>query len=83
MEAWSHKVFRDKPGVYIEEKWRNSKPLSSANVFPDKLQDFEGSTLIGVTFEHAPAIMKIGVSEDGKPMYDGEYYIFIEILGIY
>ena len=73
MEAWSHKVFRDKKGVYIEEKWRNSKPVKSVNVFPNKLDDFEGSTLIGVTFEHAPAIMKHGADENGRALYDGKF----------
>ena len=71
-EAWSHHVFRDDLAepVFLAQRWSRGRPLRRNQLFPDKLDDFHGSQLVAVTFEHAPSIVEVP-GGDGYH-YDGE-----------
>ncbi|XP_069942931.1 ionotropic receptor 21a-like [Cherax quadricarinatus] len=71
-KLWSHRVFQEgkQERVYLVDGWRVGSQQRPAHIFPDKLNDFRGSELRAVTFEHAPSIVQLQDTSGGHH-YDG------------
>lgn len=71
-EVWSHHLFQGNATdpVYLLERWQKGRAQRYANLFPDKLQDFNGNALRALTFHYPPSIEETR-HPDGSRSFDG------------